>query len=97
MFSILRTFIFKLDPEAAHDLAIKSLKINVVPESLFKVENEDMLETTFLKDKIKNPIGMAAGFDKSAEVFNALYKLGFGFVEVGLSSFKGIILLFIPP
>tara|TARA_B100000965_G_scaffold359794_1_gene340090 strand:- start:79 stop:1137 length:1059 start_codon:yes stop_codon:yes gene_type:complete len=83
MFSFVKPLIFGLDPETAHDLAIKSLKLNVVPESLFKVENEEMLETTFLKDKIKNPIGMAAGFDKSAEVFNALYKLGFGFVEVG--------------
>ena len=83
MFSFVKPLIFGLDPETAHDLAIKSLKLNVVPESLFKVENEEMLETTFLKDKIKNPIGMAAGFDKSEEVFNALYKLGFGFVEVG--------------
>ena len=33
--------------------------------------------------KLKNPIGMAAGFDKSAEVYNSLYKIGFGFVEVG--------------
>ena len=32
--------------------------------------------------KLKNPIGMAAGFDKSAEVYNSLYKIGFGFVEV---------------
>ncbi len=83
MFSFVKPLIFGLDPEAAHDLAIKSLKLNVVPESIFKVENEEMLETTFLEDKIKNPIGMAAGFDKSAEVFNSLYKLGFGFVEVG--------------
>ena len=33
--------------------------------------------------KIPNPIGMAAGFDKNAEVYNELFKLGFGFVEVG--------------
>ena len=83
MFSFVKPLIFGLDPEAAHDLAIKSLKLNVVPESIFKVENEEMLETTFLEDKIKNPIGMAAGFDKSAEVFNSIFKLGFGFVEVG--------------
>ena len=36
----------------------------------------------FNKD-IENPIGIAAGFDKNAEVYNSLYKLGFGFVEVG--------------
>ena len=33
--------------------------------------------------KIQNPIGLAAGFDKSAEVYNSLFKFGFGFIEVG--------------
>ncbi len=83
MFSFLKPLIFGLDPEVAHDLAIKSLKLNIIPEHVFKVENEEMLETNFLKKKLKNPIGMAAGFDKSAEVYNSLFKLGFGFVEVG--------------
>ena len=83
MFSFLKPLIFGLDPEVAHDLAIKSLKLNVIPENLFEVEDEKMLETKFLKNKMKNPIGMAAGFDKSAEVYNPLFKLGFGFVEVG--------------
>jgi len=83
MFSFLKPFVFSLDPEAAHDLAIKSLKLNVVPESFFKVENENILETNLFDKRLKNPIGMAAGFDKSAEVYNALYKLGFGFVEIG--------------
>ena len=42
---------------------------------------------SFLKQnyltKIKNPIGLAAGFDKSAEVYNSLFRFGFGFIEVG--------------
>ena len=83
MFSVLRPFLFNLDPETAHDLAIKSLKFDFIPEKFFKVENEEMLETTFLKRKIKNPIGLAAGFDKSAEVYRSLWKLGFGLIEVG--------------
>ncbi len=83
MFSFVKPLIFGLDPESAHDLAIKSLKLEIIPESLFKVENENILETKLFKKKLKNPIGMAAGFDKSAEVYNSLYKLGFGFVEVG--------------
>ena len=45
MFSILRPYIFSLDPEVAHDLAIKSLKANFLPKSLFNVESEEMLET----------------------------------------------------
>ena len=83
MFSILRPYIFSLDPEAAHDLAIKSLKVNFLPKSLLSVKNEELLETNLFNKKLKNPIGLAAGFDKSAEVYNALFKLGFGFVEVG--------------
>ena len=43
MFSILRPFIFNLDPEVAHNLAIKSLKYNFLPESFFAVENEEIL------------------------------------------------------
>jgi len=83
MFSFLRPYIFTLDPEAAHDLAIKSLKLNFIPKSFFQVENEEMLSTILFKKKLNNPIGLAAGFDKSAEVYNSLFKLGFGFVEVG--------------
>ena len=83
MFSIFKPYIFSLDPEVAHDLAIKSLKINVLPKSFFEVEGEELLETTLFEKKIPNPFGLAAGFDKSAEVYNSLFKLGYGFVEVG--------------
>ena len=38
MFSILKPFIFSLDPETAHDLAINSLKFNVLPKNIFKVD-----------------------------------------------------------
>ncbi len=83
MFSKLKPFIFSLDPEVAHDLAIQSLKFNLLPKSIFNVEKEELLETDLLNEKIPNPIGLAAGFDKSAEVYNSLFKLGYGFVEVG--------------
>ena len=83
MFSFLRPFIFNLDPETAHDLAIKSLKYNVLPKSLITVEDEEILNTKLFGKIIDNPIGLAAGFDKSAEVYNEIFKIGFGFVEVG--------------
>jgi dihydroorotate dehydrogenase len=83
MFSFLRPYIFTLDPEAAHDLAIKSLKFNFIPKKFFQIENEEVLLTELFNKKLKNPVGLAAGFDKSAEVYNSLFKLGFGFVEVG--------------
>ena len=83
MFSIFKPLIFSLDPEIAHDLAINSLKINVLPKNIFRVEEEELLETNLLNECLPNPIGLAAGFDKSAEVYNSLFKLGYGFVEVG--------------
>ena len=76
MFSFLRPFIFNLDPETAHDLAIKSLKVDLIPEVFYKTEGEDLLKINVLHKTFKNPVGLAAGFDKSAEVYNSLFKLG---------------------
>ena len=83
MFSIFRPFLFNLEPETAHDLAIKSLKFNFLPNQIFDVEDEEMLKVQVLGKSFPNPIGLAAGFDKSAEVYNSLFKFGFGFIEVG--------------
>ena len=83
MFSVLRPFLFNLDPETAHDLAIKSLKLNPFPRKMFEVEDEKILKVELFGKIFPNPIGLAAGFDKSAEVYNSLLNLGFGFVEVG--------------
>ena len=80
MFEKIRSLVFKFDPELAHDLAIKALKTSLVP---VKVKNYECLKVNFLEKEIPNPIGIAAGFDKNAEVYNSLFKLGFGFVEVG--------------
>tara|TARA_B100002052_G_scaffold292783_1_gene314879 strand:+ start:533 stop:1567 length:1035 start_codon:yes stop_codon:yes gene_type:complete len=80
MFEKIRSLIFKFDPETAHDLAIQALKTKIVP---VKVKNYASLKVKFLEKEIPNPIGIAAGFDKNAEVYNSLFKLGFGFVEVG--------------
>ena len=81
MFEKIRGLIFKLDPETAHNLAIKTLKFNYIPSK--KVQHNKLLETKIFGKKIPNPIGIAAGFDKDAEVYNSLFKLGFGYVEVG--------------
>ncbi len=81
MFNIIRPLIFKFSPEVAHSLAIKALKLNNIPAS--KPKDSHILETTFCEKKLSSPIGVAAGFDKNAEVYNPLFNLGFGFVEVG--------------
>ena len=83
MFSKLRPLLFKVDPEKAHTLAIKSLKFNLIPNVFNEHKNDSIFQTTIFGKDLDNPIGMAAGFDKNAEVYNALFKLGFGFVEVG--------------
>jgi len=83
MFSKLRSLIFKIDPERAHTLAIKSLKLNLVSNIFDKNKDDPIFKTKIFDKEIDNPIGMAAGFDKNAEVYNALFRLGFGFVEVG--------------
>ena len=81
MFNFFRPFIFKFSPEVAHSLAIKALKLNKL--SINKSVKNKLLETEFFGKILPSPIGVAAGFDKNAEVYNPLFKLGFGFVEVG--------------
>ena len=81
MFKKIRPLIFKFSPEVAHSLAIKALKSNLIPSN--KIEEKSILKIKLFGKNIKNPIGVAAGFDKNAEVYNPLFNLGFGFVEVG--------------
>ena len=81
MFNFFRPFIFKFSPEVAHTLAIKALKLNNF--NFNKSINSKLLEVEFCGNKLSSPIGVAAGFDKNAEVYNPLFNLGFGFVEVG--------------
>ena len=83
MYSNLRSLIFKIDPERAHFLAIQSLKLNLVSNIFDETKNDPLLKTKLFNQDLDNPIGIAAGFDKNAEVYNPLFKLGFGFVEVG--------------
>ena len=66
MFKKIRPLIFKFSPEVAHSLAIKALKFNYVPST--KLEESSYLTSTLFGKKISTPIGVAAGFDKNAEV-----------------------------
>lgn len=70
-----------LDPERAHGLAIQALRRGLVPQPA--VIDDAILRTTVWGREFPNPIGLAAGFDKNAEVPDAMLALGFGFVEVG--------------
>ncbi|XP_047384446.1 dihydroorotate dehydrogenase (quinone), mitochondrial isoform X2 [Sciurus carolinensis] len=70
-----------LDPESAHRLAVRFISLGLLPRATF--QDSDMLEVKVLGHKFRNPVGIAAGFDKHGEAVDGLYKLGFGFVEIG--------------
>ena len=70
-----------LDPEKAHNLAMRALKFGLIPKTQgFQAKS---LELSVLGLKFKNPLGLAAGFDKNAEAIKPLMEFGFGFIEVG--------------
>ncbi|MBD2843165.1 quinone-dependent dihydroorotate dehydrogenase [Erythrobacter rubeus] len=80
LFRLIKPAIFALDSEAAHRLAIAGLK--TLPPSAPK-SDRGPLSTEVAGLRFPNPVGVAAGFDKDAEVPDALLRLGFGFTEVG--------------
>ena len=89
LYQIIRPIIFKLDPEKAHNLAIDFLKFLPNSATLFSLnKNYENLNQKLLGLDFTNPIGMAAGFDKNAEVIFTLSKFGFGFVEAGTTTPK---------
>jgi dihydroorotate dehydrogenase len=71
----------RYEPEAAHALTIKALKAGLGPRSGPRFD--PVLETSLAGIRLPNPIGLAPGFDKNAEVFGPMLRAGFGFVEAG--------------
>lgn len=91
--SIIRPILFKMPTETAHEIGINSLKIGLGSKFLQnqfakRFVCESFGEISRFGLKFKNPLGVAAGFDKNAVVANQLSALGFGFVEVGTLTFK---------
>src|SRR5205823_14971273 len=78
--ALARPVLRMLDPEDAHRLAIHALKF---PPFVKLVADDTRLAVRAFGLNFPSPVGLAAGFDKHAEVPDALLKLGFGFVEVG--------------
>ncbi|SMF42522.1 dihydroorotate oxidase A [Xaviernesmea oryzae] len=73
--------LFVFDPETAHGLSVAALKTGFVP--VCRVPADPRLVQTIAGIRFPNPIGLAAGYDKNAEVPDAILRLGFGFTEVG--------------
>ena len=74
----------RIDPEAAHGLAIRALRAGLAPSP--GPITSDRLKTTLAGLDLPNPLGLAAGFDKNATVIAPLSRAGFGFVEVGAAT-----------
>lgn len=70
-----------IDPERAHDLALRALRFGLAGAD--RSPDDPILATEALGIRFRNPIGLAAGFDKSAVAIAPLMRLGFGFVEAG--------------
>ncbi len=82
IFPLLRPFIHALDAEKAHNATISALKSGL--GGLFGSSgNPKILQTTVFGITFPNPVGIAAGFDKNADVIAPVHKLGFGFAEAG--------------
>ncbi len=73
--------LFVFDPEIAHNLSITALKTGISP--VCPPKPDPRLAQRVAGIRFENPIGLAAGYDKNAEVPDALLKIGFGFTEVG--------------
>lgn len=86
---LIRPILFRFDPEKIHHFTFKLIKfLAKIPgfsslcRSLYEV-NDPRLEREVFGLKFKNPVGLAAGFDKDAKLFNELSDFGFGFIEIG--------------
>ncbi len=91
----LKPLLFIIPPEKAHYLVFDNLRsvfkikiIEKISRQFFTVKNKK-LERNILGLHFPNPVGLAAGFDKDAKLFNELSALGFGFIEIGTLTPKG--------
>ncbi len=87
MYRFFRSILFLLPPERAHYLSVALIKgvqrIPFVNKLINSKPDDAILRTKLFGLDFSNPIGLAAGFDKDAQCFQSMGKLGFGFVEIG--------------
>ena len=85
----IRPFLFLFDPEKIHYFTFSLIRflckiplMSLILREIYKIEDK-RLERTLFGIKFKNPVGLAAGFDKNAVLYNELANFGFGFIEIG--------------
>lgn len=83
-YSLIRKFLFTLDPETAHAFSLKTLRLaSQLGLTRFFVDKVPAQPKTVMGLSFPNPIGLSAGFDRNGDYINALAALGFGFIEIG--------------
>ncbi|MGZ5102093.1 MAG: quinone-dependent dihydroorotate dehydrogenase [Usitatibacter sp.] len=85
-YSLARSALFKLDPELAHNLALKSLSALGPGAALLGAGAERGEKRRVMGIEFPNPVGLAAGMDKNGAYLDALAALGFGFLEIGTTT-----------
>jgi len=92
---LIRPILFWFDPEEVHYFTFSLIRIlsripgfPAIIKALYEV-NDKRLETEVFGLKFKNPVGLAAGFDKDAKLYNELSNFGFGYIEIGTLTPKG--------
>jgi len=83
LYKLARAALFQLDPEVAHDLALKSLSLLGPGAALLGAGSDHGEARRVMGIEFPNPVGLAAGLDKNGEHLDALGALGFGFLEIG--------------
>lgn len=81
IYNIASPLLFRLDPERAHDITLRLMKAGLGPR--IPAVEDPALRVTLWDKVFPNPVGIAAGFDKNAEIIGPLLRLGFGFAEIG--------------
>lgn len=81
LYDLVKPLIYKTDPETAHNMTLKALRMGAVP--MCKHVADASLESTVWGLNFPNPVGLSAGFDKTAYAVGASFNMGFGFVEAG--------------
>ncbi len=92
---LIKPFLFLFDPEKVHYFSFFMIKtfsaipgVGALIRSIYQV-NHPSLEREVFGLKFPNPVGLAAGFDKNAALFQELSNFGFGFIEIGTLTPKG--------
>ena len=95
MYKLIRKILFKFDPEKIHYFTANSISfllkipgMKYIWKKMYQLDDK-RLEKEVFGIKFKNPVGLAAGFDKNASMYNQLAHFGFGFIEIGTVTPKG--------